>query len=90
MHARISGSMYPKGMEPHRYNTRIRSRKQEDAEINLDEAEMGEIRDGSPQRELNNQLNDFLIVFAQQQQIMQQFQDCVITAIGQKRVGRSR
>ena len=52
---------------------------------------MGETRDGSPPRDLNNQMDQWLTAFAQQQQqMMQQFQDRMITAMGQLRMGHSR
>ena len=75
----------------HRYNTRSRSGHPEESEIRPAEGEMGERRDGSPPRDLNNQMDQWLTAFAQQQQqMMQQFQDRMITAMGQLRMGRSR
>ena len=75
----------------HRYNTRSRSGHQEESKIRPDEGEMGERRDGSPPRDLNNQMDQGLTAFAQQQQqMMQQFQDRMITAMGQLRMGHSR
>ena len=75
----------------HKYNTRSRSRHPKEPEIRPAEGEMGERRDGSPLRDLNNQMDQLLTAFAQQkQQMMQQFQDRMITAMGQLRMGRSR
>ena len=52
----------------HRYNTRSRSGHPKESKIRPAKGEMGERRDGSPPRDLNNQMDQWLTAFSQQQQ----------------------
>ena len=51
--------MQSRESEQHKYNTRSRSGQKGKVKINLTQAEMGERRDGNPQRELNDFPNSF-------------------------------